>query len=254
MLTRIKIYFQLLVNQSVSKTSETTNRMIFTVTKVLVHFYKNSRTSWSFSMTLAVFHDFPGLENGLTKFHDFPGTVVTLCLSVGLSVCHNCEPCKNGWINWNAICVVDLGGPNELCITQGARSPMGRSNSRGRKWWPIVNYRKYHPCAVAMRSFVKLLWPNYLNCWNGYLQYSLPLNVTHTGVFNPENYVQYGSMHLCFKNKTDTWNQTGRTSKEDIVGQCWGGYGKFWSILRGCTCPEQMVTENRGQPDDPSSL
>ena len=29
-------------------------------------------------MTLAVFHDFPGLENGLTKFHDFPGKVVTL--------------------------------------------------------------------------------------------------------------------------------------------------------------------------------
>ena len=27
-------------------------------------------------MTLAVFHDFPGLENGLTKFHDFPGRVV----------------------------------------------------------------------------------------------------------------------------------------------------------------------------------
>ena len=23
-------------------------------------------------MTLAVFHDFPGLENGLTKFRDFP--------------------------------------------------------------------------------------------------------------------------------------------------------------------------------------
>jgi len=29
-------------------------------------------------MTLAVFHDIPGLENGLTKFHDFPGRVVTL--------------------------------------------------------------------------------------------------------------------------------------------------------------------------------
>jgi len=29
-------------------------------------------------MTLAVFHDFPGLENGLTKFRDFPGRVVTL--------------------------------------------------------------------------------------------------------------------------------------------------------------------------------
>jgi len=32
-------------------------------------------------MTLAVFHDLPGLENGLTKFHDFPGRVVTLCLA-----------------------------------------------------------------------------------------------------------------------------------------------------------------------------
>jgi len=29
-------------------------------------------------MTLAVFHDFPGLENGLTKFQDFLGRVVTL--------------------------------------------------------------------------------------------------------------------------------------------------------------------------------
>jgi len=29
-------------------------------------------------MTLAIFHDFPGMENGLTKLHDFPGRVVTL--------------------------------------------------------------------------------------------------------------------------------------------------------------------------------
>jgi len=58
-----KIYFQLLVNQSVSKTSETTNRMIFTETKIPVHFYKKkSRTSSSFSTT---FHDlgcFPWLS------------------------------------------------------------------------------------------------------------------------------------------------------------------------------------------------
>jgi len=33
-------------------------------------------------MTLAVFHDLPGMENGLTKFHDFPGRVVTLVLLV----------------------------------------------------------------------------------------------------------------------------------------------------------------------------
>jgi len=26
----------------------------------------------SFSMTFAIFHDFPGLKNGLPKFYDFP--------------------------------------------------------------------------------------------------------------------------------------------------------------------------------------
>ena len=40
-------------NQSVSKTSETTNRMIFTVTKILVHFYKK------FPDIIIIFHDFP---------------------------------------------------------------------------------------------------------------------------------------------------------------------------------------------------
>jgi len=53
MLTRIKMYFQLLVNQSVSKTSETTDRMIFRETKILVHFYK------TFQDILVIFHDFP---------------------------------------------------------------------------------------------------------------------------------------------------------------------------------------------------
>jgi len=39
--------------QSVSKTSETTNRMIFTETKILVHFYKK------FQDIIIIFHDFP---------------------------------------------------------------------------------------------------------------------------------------------------------------------------------------------------
>jgi len=86
MLTTIKIYFRLLINQSVSKTTETTNRMIFTETKILVHFYKkipahHHHFPW-LSTTLAVFHDFPGLENGLTKFHDFPGRVLTLIITI----------------------------------------------------------------------------------------------------------------------------------------------------------------------------
>jgi len=86
MLTTIKIYFRLLINQSASKTTETTNRMIFTETKILVHFYKkipahHHHFPW-LSMTLAVFHNFPGLENGLTKFHDFPGRVLTLIITI----------------------------------------------------------------------------------------------------------------------------------------------------------------------------
>jgi len=28
-------------------------------------------------MTFAVFHDFPGMENGPPKFHDYPGSVGT---------------------------------------------------------------------------------------------------------------------------------------------------------------------------------
>ena len=47
-------------------------------------------------MTLAVFHDFPGLENGLTKFHDVPGRVVTLvCVQVSsqVSVCVQVSVC-----------------------------------------------------------------------------------------------------------------------------------------------------------------
>ena len=40
-------------------------------------------------MTLAVFHDFPDLENGLTKFHDFPGRVVTLYIAVLPAEHHN---------------------------------------------------------------------------------------------------------------------------------------------------------------------
>jgi len=39
-------------------------------------------------MTLAVFHDSPGLEYGLTKFHDFPGKVVTLLKATSAHLAH----------------------------------------------------------------------------------------------------------------------------------------------------------------------
>ena len=51
--------------------SNTTSLTALEILQLLLHF------PW-LSMTLAVFHDFPGLENGLTKFDDFLGRVVTL--------------------------------------------------------------------------------------------------------------------------------------------------------------------------------
>jgi len=51
-----------------------------------------------------------------------PSSVV--CLSVGLSVCHNSEPCKNGWTGQDDVSVEDSGGSNKPCIRWGSRSPL----------------------------------------------------------------------------------------------------------------------------------
>ena len=45
-------------------------------------------------MTTAIFHDFPGLENGLPKFHDFPWPGVTL-LNVSQDKEHNAPIVNN---------------------------------------------------------------------------------------------------------------------------------------------------------------
>ena len=39
---------------------------------------------------------------------------------VDLSVCHDREPCKNGWTDWDAVWVVDSGGSKEACVRWGA--------------------------------------------------------------------------------------------------------------------------------------
>jgi len=57
--------------------------------------------------------------------------------SVGLSVCHISEACKNSRSDEDAVWVEDLGGPNEPCITWGSRSPMGRGNFEGETGEPL---------------------------------------------------------------------------------------------------------------------
>jgi len=63
-------------------------------------------------MTLAVFHDFPGLENGLAKFHDFPGRVVTLVIT------YQVDGYRSGLIGTSLLC---LGGHGLHCSSADLR-------------------------------------------------------------------------------------------------------------------------------------
>ena len=69
--------------------------------------------------------------------------------SVGRSVCHTSEPCKNGCTDRDAVWVDDSHGPREPYIRWGRDPPMGRGNFEGEKGDPLVKYRD------TMRSSVK---------------------------------------------------------------------------------------------------
>jgi len=80
-----------------------------------------------------------------------PSSVVcrSVGLSVGLSVCHTREPCKNGSTNRDAVWVGDSDGTKEPCIRWGPDPPMGRGNFEGRKGRPIVKYRGHYVVICA---------------------------------------------------------------------------------------------------------
>ena len=48
------------------------------------------------------------------------------------SVCHDAEPCKNGWTDRDAVRDVDSGGPKDPCVT-GSNSPTQRDNFEGKR-------------------------------------------------------------------------------------------------------------------------
>jgi len=54
-------------------------------------------------------------------------------LSVGVSVCHTSESCKNGCNDRDAVWVEDSGGPKEPCISWGPDPPMERDNFEGER-------------------------------------------------------------------------------------------------------------------------
>ena len=51
--------------------------------------------------------------------------------SVGLSVCHTSESCKNGCTDRAAVWVEDLGGSGNHVLDGGPDPPMGRSKFLG---------------------------------------------------------------------------------------------------------------------------
>jgi len=63
-----------------------------------------------------------------------PSSVV--CWSVGRSVCHTSEPCKNGWIDRDTEWVEDSSGPKEPCIRWGP-DPNGKGQLWGKKGRPL---------------------------------------------------------------------------------------------------------------------
>jgi len=62
--------------------------------------------------------------------------------SVGLSVCHTTEPCKNGCTDRDAVGVDDLVGPREPCIRWGPDPPWEGAIWRGKgvSHTPTVKY------------------------------------------------------------------------------------------------------------------
>jgi len=62
-------------------------------------------------------------------------------VSVGLSVCHTSEPCKNVYTDRDAVWVDDLGGPKEPCIRWGPDPPWEGAILTGEKGRSIVKYR-----------------------------------------------------------------------------------------------------------------
>ena len=57
--------------------------------------------------------------NEIFCMHSTDGTYCCRCIDIECSVGHDHQPCKNGWINWDAIwggMACGLLGPKELCV------------------------------------------------------------------------------------------------------------------------------------------
>jgi len=69
------------------------------------------------------------------------------------------ELCKNGWTDRFTPWVVDSGGPKEAQVQSYSSGGANACAHMGGHIGAIWRIRLNRPCAAAMRSYVKLLWP-----------------------------------------------------------------------------------------------
>jgi len=112
------------------------------------------RTRWTLSMAIAMM---TATWEPLTGIIISPHRTTIVTQKHGLFVCHSCEPCKNGWTNWDAIWVVESGWPKEPCIRWGCTlAQPGEYDGTfhmQRRCWLISNYFDH---------LLLLLWPPYV--------------------------------------------------------------------------------------------
>jgi len=59
--------------------------------------------------------------------------------SVGLSICHISEACKNGWSDRDAVWIKDSSGPNEPYVLHGVQIPHGNGQFWGETGEPLLS-------------------------------------------------------------------------------------------------------------------
>jgi len=82
---------------------------------------------------------------------------------VCLSVCHDREPCRNGWTDWDAIWAVDSGGPKKACCRLGVHIDYDWT-LHVRQWcglsvklrWPLVVLFFIVSIAVADKAITRV--------------------------------------------------------------------------------------------------
>jgi len=103
-------------------------------------------------------------------------SIVTECSMVCLSVCHDREPYKDGWTDWDTVWTVDSGWPTNHAL-DGIQIPCDWAVLRGEGARPVVKYWDCQSWTVQ-----KYGWSDQDTVWDedsaglkiGWLEFNVP--------------------------------------------------------------------------------